>query len=461
MAFPTVAPLVLLVSLGYWGHARNWQLVRADKEPPYRAHPRLAAAPAEGEAQFQSPDDAEAEAAAPSPADQAAEPRGTRVALRSAAAVQKAGVQVVRVARRPVDQEIVVNGVIAYDQSLVAHLSTRVPGTVWRIEKKLGQPFEKGDVLAIIEAVDVGRAKADFLQAVVMRQLKREIIQRLRSVEASIPQRQLLDAQAEARETEIRLVNAQQTLQNLGLPVRLEELAGVPDDQLARRIQFLGLPESIAATLDPATTTSSLVPLLAPFDGVVIGHEVSLGEVVSSSHPQFVVADTRQMWIKLDVRKEDAGRLALGQEVTFQADGVLRDITSTITWISTEADEKTRTVPVRAEVANPLVSDRGEHDEQHRLLRANTFGTGRIRVTQQPTAVVVPRESVQWDGSRWVVFVQVSETAFEAQPVEVGVALEDVVQIVKGVSEGETVAARGSHLLKAEIIRDRLVSGAQ
>ena len=47
-------------------------------------------------------------------------------------------------------------------------------------------------------------------------------------------------AQAEVREAQIRLTNAQQTLVNLGLPVKIEDLANVADDELSRRVQFLG-----------------------------------------------------------------------------------------------------------------------------------------------------------------------------------------------------------------------------
>ena len=39
-------------------------------------------------------------------------------------------------------------------------------------------------------------------------------------------------------------------------------------------------------------------------------------------------------------------------------------------------------------------------------LRANTFGTGRIVLREEPQAIVVPSEAVHWDGCCNVVFVR-------------------------------------------------------
>jgi membrane fusion protein, heavy metal efflux system len=69
---------------------------------------------------------------------------------------------------------------------------------------------------------------------------------------------------------------------NLGLPVRGKEFVSLPEDELKRKVRFLGLPESVVKTLDPKTATSNLLPATAPFDGVVAERQVALGEVVDS-----------------------------------------------------------------------------------------------------------------------------------------------------------------------------------
>lgn len=453
---PSAAALVCLVGLAIWGHVTHWSF----SHDSAAEHQEIANAERALVTQADAP---QAEDSATTDDDQrdvggAVDIAPTRIRFSAPDAVRKAGIETAEAEEHSITQEIFANGVISYDQTRVAHLSARVPGTVWRIEKQLGQPFKKGDVLAIIEAVDVGKAKGELLGAVVDHQLKRGIAERLRGRQSVVPERDLYEVQADAREAYIRMTNAQQTLINLGLPILLPDADTVSDAELSRRLHFLGLPEDLQKTLDPAATTVSLIPLVAPFDGVVIGHEISLGEIVSPSAEQFVVADTSHMWILLDVRREDAANVMLGQEVVFTTDGGHIDIPSTISWISTEVDEKTRTVSVRAEVDNPLIPESHVRGQERRRLLANAFGTGRIRVRQVPHATLVPSDAVQWEGKRWIVFVPVDETTFEARPVELGISRRNVVEVLKGLEPGERVATTGSHLLKSEIVRSRVAA---
>jgi multidrug efflux pump subunit AcrA (membrane-fusion protein) len=151
------------------------------------------------------------------------------------------------------------------------------------------------------------------------------------------------------------------------------------------------------------------------------------------------------------VSKEDASRVAIGQPVRFRPDGADADCESTVSWISTEVNDETRTLEVRAEIAGhgPVP------------VRANTFGNGRIEVDRIGTAVVVPSQSVQWDGTRWVVFVPAGETAFAAQPVRPGLREGDQVEIKGDFAGGPPthVVREGSHLLKSKILLDRMEAG--
>ena len=64
----------------------------------------------------------------------------------------------------------------------------------------------------------------------------------MRPAAASVPDRTLRDAETSLREARIKLLNDQQALVNLGLPVRLEELASLPDEKLVQQVRLLGLP---------------------------------------------------------------------------------------------------------------------------------------------------------------------------------------------------------------------------
>jgi cobalt-zinc-cadmium efflux system membrane fusion protein len=363
-------------------------------------------------------------------------------------AAHKSGISVARPTLQAVRETIVANGVTAYNQDAVAQLSVRVPGHLWSVEKRVGQPIAKGDCLAVIDAADVGEAKTELLKAVVDQELKAKSLERLRRVAGEVAEKSLRQAEAEWRESRLRLISAQQRLINLGLPLKSDDLAGLDDDALADKIRLLGLPESIRNTLDPQLTTANLIPLTAPFDGVVIVRDAVVGEIVSPDRAQFVVADVSRMWIVLDVHKEDAGRVELGQSLEFAVDGVAAPVVGRIDWISTEMDEQTRTLRARAEVPNSPVDPSEPHGE--RWLKAHTFGSGRIVVREAPAAVVVPAEAVHRDALGTFVFVR-RDGRFVRRNVRVGVADDEICEIQAGLAVEEPIAASGSHVLKAEL----------
>ncbi|MBX9579840.1 MAG: efflux RND transporter periplasmic adaptor subunit [Gemmataceae bacterium] len=371
--------------------------------------------------------------------------------------VEKAGVVVEPVWTAPVVEAVTGNGEIVYDQTRTARLSARVPGSVFRAFKQVGERAEVGEVVALVDAAEVGRAKAEFLQAFVQRRHRDRLLAMTQGVSGAGAggRQELLTAEAAAAEARIRLTTAQQALTNLGLPVNPDDLRDVADDQLAGRLHFLGLPKALAGTFDPKTTTGNLLPLTAPFDGLVVTRDVVAGEVVDTTKVLFVVVDPRQVWVNLDLRLEDLTAVALGRPVRFRPDGAGSEAAGTITWVSSEADPKTRTVRVRAVVDNP-----------DGRLRANTFGAGRVILREEKAAVVVPAGAVHWEGCCHVVFVRDrnyltdgSPKVFHVRTVRVGFRDDKQAEIAAGLLPGEVVAVKGGAALRAELLKNNLGEG--
>ncbi|MEI8368601.1 MAG: efflux RND transporter periplasmic adaptor subunit [Planctomycetia bacterium] len=426
-----------LVAVGWLGHATHWTFGLAGHAAPHAEH---AGSGAEG-ASVDGPDD-------PSP--------GT-VRFSSREALERTGIEVVPVERRPMVSELEVAGVVDYDERRTAQLSSRVGGSIWRVEKHLGDVVRKGEVLLVIDSQEVGRLKAEFLNALVTFESRREQMAILEEVQGAVMGRQLREARAALREARIHLVNDEQALVNLGLPVAIADYEALVDEARAERIRTVGLPEGLLTELNDDVVTSNLLPLAAPFDGIVVGRDAVVGEVVEAAKPIFEVADVSRMILALKVDKEDAGKVAIGQPVRFRPDGSDEEYFSRITWISTEVDQATRTLQVRAVVDNiqtlPAATQAG--------LRAHTFGSGKIEIDRRGTAIVVPSQSVQWDGSRWVVFVPTGDAAFTACEVQPGVREGNVVEIVGDPSGGvlERVVGAGSHVLKSQVLLERIESG--
>ena len=434
---PALLTLGLLAGLAYWGARSDWTL------PSF--------------AQLWGKQDAEEKGSSdPTTRVLSAPAGGKRIEFPSADAVDKAGIRCDRAKVQTLAQYVTANGAVDYEPSAYARLTSRAAGSVWRVDKEIGDPLKKGDVLALIDSAEVGRAKADFLQSLAQVKVRATTLERLQAAgrEGAVPDRSLREAEAGLREARIRLFNDQQALLNLGLPVRLQDVEDLPEEQQVRRLRLFGLPDALAKQLDPETLTANLLPLTAPFDGVVVQRDTAVGEVIEKTQPKilFVVADVRQLHIDLAVNPEDMAGVRVGQAVQFWTNGkavgeAAPDVVCRVSHISPEVDEKTRRVTVHAECDNP-----------DGRLRPNAFGTGRILLRERPGAVVVPSEAIQADGSTSLVFVRVSATNFEARPVEPGLREGDLVE-VSGVQPGEEVVTAGSFALKSELLRDRITGG--
>jgi cobalt-zinc-cadmium efflux system membrane fusion protein len=360
----------------------------------------------------------------------------------SAEAVALAGLQTVPAERRPLKETVTAYGVAEYDEFQTAKLAPRAGGTVWAVYKRRGDTVRAGELVALIDAAEVGKAKSEFFQAAI--QLDSRTRARAALQADRVAERTIHEADAAVREARSHLFTAQQALLAFGLPLKGDE-AGMTDEKLQRRLLFLGIPDELAKRL-PAEPTANLLPLTAPLAGTVVDGIAVQGQAVAAKDVLFTVSDLSSLHVLLDFRPEDAPRLALGQRVEFRPDGDSGPpMNGELHWISPSVDEKTRMVHAHAEVPN-----------REGRLRANAFGSAAITARNVEAALVVPTDAVQWEGCNWVVFVAESPTVFRPRKVRLGLRRDGIVEIVFGLKPGEIVATAGSHVLKSHLFRDRL-----
>ena len=386
-----------------------------------------------------------------------------RIQFASVEAVEQAGVDIALVARQPVVETVTGNGEITYDETRLANLSSRVPGTIWRVEKRIGDRVRAGEALAVVDAMAIGQAKAELVDALVNERLQRATVERLQRLSGQVvAASRVLEAEAAFEKAQVQVLAAQQTLANLGLSVDLAALRVLPSQEQFIAIRRLGMEDLDAGFVStgPMTanlpTTANLLPIRAPTDGVVIDRKVVAGEVVDAEDVLFQIADTSQMWLNLNVPMEEAGRLALGQPVRFRPDADQPEVAGTLSWISTAADKQTRMVKIRADLPNP-----------DGRLRNETFGAGEVVLREEPDAIVVPNEAVHWEGCCQIVFVRdkgyfespESPKVFHVRTVRVGVKNDQFAEVIAGVLPGEVVAAKGSDVLQAQLLKNNLGEG--
>jgi cobalt-zinc-cadmium efflux system membrane fusion protein len=427
---PTLLTLAALALLAWWGSAHDWSVPK----------PSALLARLRGQAAGEDKKEADKKE------DESEDKKGFGpVTLDSPETAEKAGIETTPVAEQPLGEYVTAMGEVAYNHHRIAHLAPRAAGTVWSVEKHEGDPIKKGDVLAVISSAEVARLKTDLQQALLQVEVRNRSWQTLQAISGSTPERQMREAEALLREARLRLAGDRQALLNLGLPARVEDLTGLPDEEVARRLARLGLPDEIVRRAGVGALPANLLPMYAPFDGLVIHHEAVLGEVVSTKEPQFTVADVSTLMVLLNLRVEDANRVAVGQEVVFQADAAGVEARGPLDWVSAEVDGKTRTVRARATVPNP-----------DGRLRPRTFGTGRVLVKPIPRAVAVPDAAIQWEAGKAMVFVRQSATEYLPQVVTLGVRQDGHTQVLEGVRPGDEVVTTGSHVLRSEMLKDRI-----
>jgi len=381
-----------------------------------------------------------------------------RIQFSSTAAVEKAGVEVAVVETKALQETITANGHIAYRNGSVAHLGSRVAGNVLRIEHQIGDKVQKGDLLAIIDSAEVGKAKEGFVQAIVKARAERAAFERLVQLQSIGVEagNKVKAAKATVNVAESAVLAAEQVLANLGLPVDTQSLGEGSPDELMAKLRLLGIAEHTFETLETAPN-SNLFPLRAPQNGVLVEVDAVPGEVIDTKLRLFMIADPRTMTALLQVPAEEAPYLQLGQKLEFEIDGAGFQKTGTVDWISPQMDAQTRTVQVRSNL-----------DNADGRLRANSFGTGHIILRQEPNALVLPASALQWEGDCHVVFVRNrdyfqkdSPKFFIVRKVVPGARVDGNVEIIAGLAAGEVIAAKGSDVLRSELLKNSMGAGCE
>ncbi len=377
-----------------------------------------------------------------------------RVQFATEESATKAGIDVDAVGEQPMSDTLQANGEVVFDPTRVAHLSSRVPGTIAAAFKTVGDDVHAGDILALVDSAAVGQSKSQLIQAAVQVQLKRTNLERLRTAGGGVAGKLLTEAESALQEAETAFLSARQSLINLGFDVP-DDLDERDPKAIAADLRLLGIAKASLAEVPAGSRTANLIAVVAPYDGVVVKSDVVAGEVVDATTLLFTVADPQHLWLTLNVRQEDVKYLKPGEKVVFHTDDSAQQAVGRISWISPTIDEHTRTLQVRVKLQNT-----------DGKLRDGTFGTASIVLREEPRAVVVPREAVQSTSDAHFVFVRDRDYLEEGHPqvfhvrqVRIGASNEQFVELLAGALPGEVVATKGSGVLLAQLLKSNLGAG--
>jgi cobalt-zinc-cadmium efflux system membrane fusion protein len=308
-----------------------------------------------------------------------------------------------------------------------------------------------------LEGVSIGESRARLLRAhAAMRLAQVNAIRQSQLFEKRIgAEKELQAAQASLAATEADFLAIRE---EIAFALRRDQLTAERALQIAssgvdgakRRLQILGLSDEQFESLDGESGgTLSRYELRSPAAGRIVERSVVAGEAVEDTQALFVIVDTSRLWIMARVYERDLAALREGQPVFFMVDGMPgQGFEGRLSWISSQVDDKTRLVPVRADLANP-----------DGLLRAHMFGRARIVLRDNTDVLSVPLESVQTDGCCQLVFVREADDKFAPRKLRLGPSAGGYVEVLRGLREGEAVVTTGSFLLKTEILKGDIGAG--
>lgn len=340
------------------------------------------------------------------------------VVLLDTAAIHLGGIRI-GVADPVMTTALPVTGTITYDANRVTHVGARIDGRVIATNVDLGRRVGRGQILVELESAEVGRIRAEAQRASALLRIASENYDRERRLEQQgiSSRKELLEAEADVRRAEADLRSAR------------------------TQLSVLGAGHGTGGHFDVA----------APFAGVVVERNVSLGQMATASDTLFTLADLSRVWIELDVFERDLSRVSIGQIVTVSTDAFpTRTFPGRIVYVGDIVDPVTRTVRARVDIPNPSGA-----------LRPGMFARASIRVGGGGGGVVaaaVPQAAIQEVEGKQVVFVPGAKPGeFRAQPVQVGESMEGgKVIILSGLAAGARVVVEGAFALRSELSKGEI-----
>jgi membrane fusion protein, copper/silver efflux system len=329
--------------------------------------------------------------------------------------IQLAGIKTVPVAYRSMAKETKTVGYIAFDESRLSRIVSRVDGYVEKLYvDKTFAVVHEGDPLAEIYSPEL-----------------------------------------------------YSTARELGLAARDKGQADFAAAAQNRLLLFGVSQQEIDGIVASGKPLPRLV-IRSPQTGYVVAKKIVAGSSVEAKMTLFEVADLSTVWIEADVYEKDIPFLQVGQKVEATVGAAPgRVFSGRLALIYPELETATRTNRIRLELensahelrpgmfANVRIKTPLESIEPYKTLAA---ASARVVLTSagNPDApagyefLVVPERAVVDTGAKKVVYVEREPGLFEGIEVELGPREGDSYPVIKGLQAGDRVAAAGSFLIDAE-----------
>ena len=308
--------------------------------------------------------------------------------------VQNMGIRTGVVARGPLRRTIRTVGVIDYDETALAEVSTKFRGWIEKLYvDATGKQMHRGEPLFEIYSPELYLAQTEYLL------------------------------------TLSSLTNHE------GAAAELRKTAAMT------KLRYWDISEDQIADLERTRKPKKTLRVNSPRDGIVVEKMVVEGQMVEAGARLYRLADLATVWVQAQVYEQDLPFVQLAQEAVVslasQPDPKFR---GRVTYLYPMVDEKTRTARVRMEFHNPGY-----------FLKPGMYVTVEMTAELAPSALLVPDMAVLRSGQKNVVFVALDGGHFDPRAVILGARAEgNLYQVLSGLNAGERVVTSGQFMLDSE-----------
>jgi cobalt-zinc-cadmium efflux system membrane fusion protein len=298
----------------------------------------------------------------------------------------------------------------------LAKIGSPINGRVSDIYGGLGDVVKKGQVLARVNSIELTQNQLALIKATQLIGLKTKAVERAKLLfEADViskAEMQRIEAELEAVKADFR----------------------ASKDQL----EILGMSEKAIEKLETTGQVNSYGDVISRTNGTIITKAINLGQIVQPEDVLFSVADLSKLWGVAEIPEQQVAFVQKDQDVTIEVPALNKKIQGKIVYEGDIVNPETRTVMVRTEIDNADLK-----------LKPDMLISMFIQ-SKKLSKLAVPASSVVRENDRNYIFVQNNPNTFRLREVELGHKDGQLINVLGGVSQGETIVSDGAFHLNSE-----------
>ncbi len=314
---------------------------------------------------------------------------------------QLIGVRSEPAAMRPLVKEIRAVGKVAYDETKVTHIHTKINGYIEQVfVDYVGKVVKAGDPLFTIYSPDLVATQEEYLLS--------------------------LRAQRQFAASSFQ-----------GVAARTNSLL----EAARRRLELWDISAAQIRAIEREGRARRDLIIYSPVSGVVTERAAyHHGRFVNPEMDLYTIVDLSTVWINGEVYEYELPfvKTGLNAEIEFPYDGGKRTLRGKVTFVYPYLEEKTRTAKIRFAFTNPNF-----------VLKPDMFVNVKLKINLG-NKLVVPEDAVLDTGTEQYVFVDKGNGYFEPRAVKLGPEAGGYYAIERGLEAGERVVTAANFILDSE-----------